>query len=115
MLLQQGFRRFGAETAAVGYFQQDVTRATGQAGGAAAQWAGQANVVVILALQPEQGGAAGILRGADADLAVDLSAIELSDLLFVGFPLGWVALAFQRFVRGEAGAAGEQGDKAEYE
>ena len=40
---------------------------------------------------------------------------ELGDLLFVGLPLGRVALAFQRFVRGEAGAAGEQGDKAEYE
>ena len=76
-----------------------------QARGAATQGAGQADIVVVLALQPEQGAATRVLGGADTDLAVDLPGIQAADLLLVGLPALRVALAFQGFFRSQAGAA----------
>lgn len=116
LLLQEFFRRFGLVAALVGDFQRYVTRAPGEACGATAERAGQANVGVILALQPEQRAAAGVTRGADADLAVDLPAVEGADLLLVRLPARRVAQAlFHRFTGGQAGAASEQGYQGECE
>ena len=97
--------------ALIGHFQQDGAWAAGQACCATAQWSGQANIVIVLALQPEQGAAAGVFRGADANLAIDLPSVEAADLLFVSFPALCIALAFKGFFGCQARAAGEQGDQ----
>lgn len=86
LFFEQGFRGRGFVTSLVGDFQRDLAGTSGQAGGAATQRAGQADIVVILALQPEQRAAARILGGANADLAVDLPAVEAAQLLFVLAP-----------------------------
>lgn len=111
MFFQQGFRGLSLVAALPGDLQAHRAFTPGQACCAAAERAGQADVVVALALQPEQGAAAGVARGADADLAVDLPGIQLAELLLVGFPGLRIALAFQGFVGGQAGAAAEQGQR----
>jgi hypothetical protein len=68
-----------------------------------------------LALQPEQRAAAGILRRADADLAIDLPTVKAAELFFVHTPLIGVTLALYGFAGGHAGTTGEQGDQTEYE
>ncbi len=113
LFFNQGFRGLRVIAALIGHFQRDFARATGQAGRATTQWAGETDVVVILALQPEQRAAARIFWRADADFAVDLPAVEAGQLLFVLAPLGLVALTLDRFAGNEARATGEQGDEAE--
>ena len=112
LLLQQGFGGLGLKLPLIGCVEADGAGAAGQACGATAHGAGQADVEIVLALQPEQGGAAGLARRANADLAADLPAIELAGLGFVGLPLGRVALAAEGFVGRQAGAAAEQGQAA---
>ncbi|MGY2962345.1 hypothetical protein ACVWZP_003294 [Pseudomonas sp. TE36184] len=90
-----------------------MPRSAGQAGGAAPQWAGQADIEVVLALQPEQGAAAGIFRRAYPDFSFDLPAIDAAELGLVLFPLRRVALALNGLAGTEARATGEQGDEAE--
>ena len=113
LFFQQRFRRGRFIAPLVGNFEAHLSRSAGQACCASTQWAGQANVVVVLALQPEQGAAAGIFRGANPDLAVDLPAIDAAELCLVLFPLRRVARAFNGFAGAEARATGEQGDEAE--
>ncbi|MCY1177593.1 hypothetical protein D9M73_179080 [compost metagenome] len=113
LFFEQHFRIRRVVTSLVGDFQRHLARASGQASRPAAQWSRQANVVVILALQPEQRAAARVFRGTDADLAVDLPAIEAGQLLFVLAPLGGVAMSLDRFAGTKACATGEQGDKTE--
>ena len=69
---------------------------------------------VILALQPEQGAAAGIFRRANADFSFDLPAINAAELILVLLPLRRVALALDGFAAANARTTGEQGDKTEH-
>ncbi|GAO95280.1 hypothetical protein PSA5_21205 [Pseudomonas syringae pv. actinidiae] len=93
MILQKRFRGRGFVAALIGNFERHSARPAGQSRSATAQRTGQANVVVILTLKPEQRAAAGILRRADADLAVDLPAVKAAQLLLVFAPLRGVTLA----------------------
>ncbi|CAI8805215.1 hypothetical protein EMIT0P253_220034 [Pseudomonas sp. IT-P253] len=113
LFFEQGFRVRCVIPTLIGHFQRDLARATGQACCAATQGAGEANIVVILALQPEQRAAARIFRSPNADFAVDLPAIKACELLFVLAPLGGVTVALDRFASAEACTAGEQGDETE--
>ncbi|CAI8837899.1 hypothetical protein EMIT0P74_220029 [Pseudomonas sp. IT-P74] len=113
LFFEQHFRVRRVVAPLVGDFQRHLARTSGKASRAAAQWSGQANVVVILALQPEQRAAARIFRCANADFAVDLPAIKARKLLFVLTPLGGVAMTHDRFAGTQACATGEQGDKTE--
>ncbi|MNF74943.1 hypothetical protein D3C84_569910 [compost metagenome] len=113
LFFEQGVRAWRGVATLVGDFQRDVAGATGQAGRATTQRAGEADIVVVLALQPEQGAAARVFRGANADLAVDLPAIEGCQLLFLHAPLRGVALTLEGFTGTKTRTAGEQGDEAE--
>ncbi|CAI8761455.1 hypothetical protein EMIT0P218_170025 [Pseudomonas sp. IT-P218] len=113
LLFEQGIRGRRFVATLVGDFQGNLARASGQARRPATQGAGETNVVVILALQPEQRAAAGIFRRTDAYLAVDLPAIKARQLLFVLAPLGGVSVALDRFAGTEARTTGEQGNETE--
>jgi hypothetical protein len=116
LFLQQLFGAARLVAALVGHFQADLARATGQAHSAAAQGAGQADIVIVLALQPVQGSTAGILGRANTHLAVDVPAIDLAGLRPVGSPLGAADLAFALagVTAAETGTAGQQGNQAEH-